>query len=159
MIYVYKITVGQEKIVLDMLYKKIKKEGLKIPSIAYFEDLKGYLIVEGEDEVSVRQAGLRIPHIKGVLNKPMDVKDIEGMIAAAKPAVLSVSKGDLVELVSGPFKGEKAKVIKIDENNNTKLRVKRWAVRGLLAKENKDGTEPTAEEKPGGKISLKKLIR
>ena len=78
MIYVYRVTAGQEKVVLDMLSKKVKKESLNIHSIAYFEDLKGYLIVEGEDEVSVRQAGLRIPHIKGVLDRPMDVKDIEG---------------------------------------------------------------------------------
>ena len=118
MIYVYRVTAGQEKVVLDMLMKKIKKESLKIYSIAHFEDLKGYLIVEGEDEVSVRQAGLRIPHIKGVLDKPMALKDIEGMIEAAKPAVLSVSKGDLVELISGPFKGEKARVIKIDTNKD-----------------------------------------
>ncbi len=118
MIYVYRVTAGQEKVVLEMLMKKIKKESLKIYSIAHFEDLKGYLIVEGEDEVSVRQAGLRIPHIKGVLDKPMALKDIEGMIEAAKPAVLSVSKGDLVELISGPFKGEKARVIKIDTNKD-----------------------------------------
>ena len=118
MIYVYRVTAGQEKVVLDMLAKKAKKESLNIVSIAYFEDLKGYLIVEGQDEVSVRQAGLRIPHIKGVLDKPMDIKDIGGMIEAAKPAVLSISKGDVVELVSGPFKGEKAKVIKIDTNKD-----------------------------------------
>ena len=118
MIYVYRVTAGQEKVVLDMLTKKVKKESLKIYSVAHFEDLKGYLVVEGEDEVSVRQAGLRIPHIKGVLDRPMELKDIEGMIAAAKPAVLSVSKGDLVELVSGPFKGEKARVIKIDTNKD-----------------------------------------
>lgn len=118
MIYVYRVTAGQEKVVLDMLMKKIKKESLKVYSIAHFEDLKGYLIVEGEDEVSVRQAGLRIPHIKGVLDKPMALKDIEGMIEAAKPAVLSVGKGDLVELISGPFKGEKARIIKIDTNKD-----------------------------------------
>ncbi|HIH19503.1 TPA: transcription elongation factor Spt5 [Candidatus Micrarchaeota archaeon] len=118
MIYVYRVTAGQEKVVLDMLMKKIKKETLKVYSIAHFEDLKGYLIVEGEDEVSVRQAGLRIPHIKGVLDRPMAIKDIEGMIEAAKPAVLSVNKGDLVELISGPFKGEKARVIKIDTNKD-----------------------------------------
>ena len=118
MIYVYRVTAGQEKVVLDMLSKKIKKESLKIHSIAYFEDLKGYLIVEGEDEVSVRQAGLRIPHIKGVLDKPMDIKDIEGMIEAAKPAVFSINKGDVVELISGPFKGEKARVIKINANKD-----------------------------------------
>ncbi|MCX8197587.1 MAG: transcription elongation factor Spt5 [Candidatus Micrarchaeota archaeon] len=118
MIYVYRVTAGQEKIVLDMLMKKVKKEKLKIYSIAHFEDLKGYLVVEGADEISVRQAGLKIPHIKGVLSKPMQIGEIEGMIAAAKPAVLSISKGDLVELISGPFKGEKARVIKIDTNKD-----------------------------------------
>ena len=118
MIYVYRVTTGQEKVVLDMLSKKVKKEALKIYSIAYFEDLKGYIIVEGEDEVSVRQAGLRIPHIKGVLDRPMDIKDIEGMIEAAKPAVFSINKGDVVELIAGPFKGEKARVIKINANKD-----------------------------------------
>jgi transcriptional antiterminator NusG len=118
MIYVYRITVGQEKIVLDMLQKKIKKDKLSLYSLAYFEDLKGYLVVEGADEVSVRQAGLKIPHIKGVLAKPMELKEIEGLIEAAKPAVLSITKGDMVELISGPFKGEKARVIKIDTNKD-----------------------------------------
>jgi len=118
MIFVYRVTAGQEKVVLDMLLKKVKKESLKIYAVAHFEDLKGYMIVEAEDELSARQAGLRIPHIKGVLDRPMELKDIEGMIAAAKPAVLSISKGDLVELISGPFKGEKARVIKIDTNKD-----------------------------------------
>jgi transcriptional antiterminator NusG len=118
MIYVYRITVGQEKVVLDMLQKKISKDKLNVYAIAHFEDLKGYLVVEGEDEVSVRQAGLKIPHIKGVLAKSMELKDIEGLIEAAKPAVLSINKGDVVELISGPFKGEKARVIKINTNKD-----------------------------------------
>jgi transcriptional antiterminator NusG len=118
MIYVYRITVGQEKVVLDMLQKKIGKDKLKVYAIAHFEDLKGYLVVEGEDEVSVRQSGLKIPHIKGVLAKSMELKDIEGLIEAAKPAVLSINKGDVVELISGPFKGEKARVAKIDKDKN-----------------------------------------
>ncbi|MEM4348617.1 MAG: transcription elongation factor Spt5 [Candidatus Anstonellaceae archaeon] len=118
MIYVYRVTAGQEKIVLEMLYRKVKKEGLKIYALAHFEELKGYLVAEGEDEVSIRQAGLRITHIKGILSKPMEISEIENMIEAAKPAVLSISKGDIVELISGPFKGERARVIKIDPNKD-----------------------------------------
>jgi len=117
-IYVYRITVGQEKVVLDMLQKRIRKDKLAVYSVAHFEDLKGYLVVEGQDEVSVRQAGLKIPHIKGVLAKPMALSEMEGLIEAAKPAVLSINRGDVVELVSGPFKGEKARVIKIDTNKD-----------------------------------------
>lgn len=118
MIYIYRVTAGQEKVVAEMLSRKIKKENLAIYAIALFEDLRGYLLVEAESEVAVRQASLQIPHIKGVLGKPMPPSEIETLVEAVKPAVLSIKKGDLVELISGPFKGEKAKVIKINEGKD-----------------------------------------
>jgi len=116
MIYVYRVTAGQERVVADMVSRKVSKEKLPILAVALFEDLKGYLLVEADDEVAVRQAALKIPHIKGVLNKPMQITDIESLIAAAKPAGMSLNKGDIIEIISGPFKGEKAKVAKIDLN-------------------------------------------
>ncbi len=115
MLYVYRVTAGQEKVVAEMLTKKVKKESLPIYAIAIFDDLKGYLVVEAQDEVAARQAGMKISHIKGVLQKPMDFSEINSLIEAAKPAVMSITVGDIVELVSGPFKGEKAKVVKIEE--------------------------------------------
>lgn len=116
MIYVYRVTAGQERIVAEMLSKRVNKGKLSIYSIAYFENLKGYILAEAEDEAVVRQAGLRIPHIKGVLKKSMSIDEMDALIEAAKPTTLSLSKGDIVELISGPFKGEKAKVIRIDES-------------------------------------------
>lgn len=116
MIYVYRVTAGQERVVADMIASKIKKDNLQIYSVALFEDLRGYLLVEAADEVAVRQAGMRIPHIKGVLEKPMNISELDRLIESAKPTVLSINKGDIVELISGPFRGEKARVIKIDEN-------------------------------------------
>ncbi len=118
MIYVYRVTAGQERVVLEMLARKIKKENLPIHCVVHFEDLRGYMIAEADDELSVRQAGMKIPHIKGVLDKTATVADLESLLAAAKPAALTVAKGDIVELVSGPFKGEKARVIRIDENKD-----------------------------------------
>jgi transcriptional antiterminator NusG len=115
-LFVYRVTAGQEKVVLDMLKKKVRKENLPIYAIAHFEDLRGYLVVEAEDEVAVRSAGLKIPHIKGVLDKTMDPSELDKLVQLEKPAALSVNKGDIVELISGPFKGEKARVIKIDVN-------------------------------------------
>lgn len=114
MIFVYRVTAGQEKVVADVLHNKIRKEKLGVYAIAFMDALKGYLIIEAEDEVAARQAAMRIPHIKGVLRRPMDIKDIEGLIAT-KAAGIKLNKGDIVELVSGPFKGERARVIKIDE--------------------------------------------
>ncbi len=114
MIYVYRVTAGQERVVCEMVSRKVSKEKLPIYAVALFEDLKGYLLVEADDEVAVRQAGLKIPHIKGVLSKPMEIGEIETLIAAAKPAGMSLKRGDIVEIISGPFKGEKAKVAKLD---------------------------------------------
>ena len=114
MIFVYRVTAGQEKVVADVLHNKIRKEKIGIYSIAFMDALKGYLIIEAEDEVAARQAAMRIPHIKGVLRKSMSMSEIESLIAT-KAAGIKLNKGDIVELVSGPFKGERARVIKIDE--------------------------------------------
>ncbi|MFH0818038.1 MAG: transcription elongation factor Spt5 [Candidatus Micrarchaeota archaeon] len=113
MIFVYRVTAGQEKVVADVLKNKIKKDKLGIYSIAAIDELHGYLLVEADDEVAVRQAAMRIPHIKGVLAKNMDPKEVDALVAA-KAAGIAISRGDIVELISGPFKGEKARVIKLD---------------------------------------------
>lgn len=114
MIFVYRVTAGQEKVVADVLHHKIKKENIPIYAISFIDSLKGYLVVEAEDEVAARQAAMRIPHIKGVLKRAMEMKEIEGIIAT-KASGVKLNKGDIVELVSGPFKGERARVIKVDE--------------------------------------------
>ncbi|VVC04928.1 Transcription elongation factor Spt5 [Candidatus Burarchaeum australiense] len=117
MMFVYRVTAGQEKVVADVLRHKVEKDHLPVYAIAMIEELRGYLVIEAQDEVVARQAAMRIPHIKGVLSKSMDPKELDTLIEAASPA-LSIKKGDIVELISGPFKGEKARVIKIDENKD-----------------------------------------
>ncbi|MCX6775995.1 MAG: transcription elongation factor Spt5 [Candidatus Micrarchaeota archaeon] len=117
MIFVYRVTAGQEKVVVDVLRHKVAKDKLPIYSIALLVDMRGYLILEAEDEVVARQAAMKIPHIKGVLDRSMDVSEIAPLIEM-RTAKLQIAKGDVVELISGPFKGEKAKIIKIDESKD-----------------------------------------
>jgi transcriptional antiterminator NusG len=118
-IYAYRVIAGQERIVMEMLSKRVKSENLPIYAIIHFEDMKGYMIVEAENEMAVRNAGMKIPHIKGVLDRPLELKDLEPMlVAAAKPMSQVVQKNDIVELISGPFKGERARVIRIDDNKD-----------------------------------------
>ncbi|MFA6035996.1 MAG: transcription elongation factor Spt5 [Candidatus Micrarchaeia archaeon] len=117
MMFVYRVTAGQEKVVADVLKHKVEKDKLAIHSIAMIEELRGYLIIEALDEVVARQAAMRIPHIKGVLSRSMDPAELNSLIEARSPA-LAIKKGDIVELISGPFRGEKARVIKIDENKD-----------------------------------------
>ena len=118
-IYAYRVIAGQEKIVMEMLSKRVKAEKLPIYAVIHFEDMKGYMIVEAENEMAVRNAGMKIPHIKGVLDKPLSMEDLDPLMeAAAAPMSTMVGKGDIVELISGPFKGEKARVIRIDDNKD-----------------------------------------
>ena len=114
MLFVYRITAGQERVVADVLYNKVQKEKVPVYSIAVIEELRGYLLAEALDEISARQAAMRIPHIKGVLRKPMGSEELNTLIES-KQAPIKFNRGDIVELVSGPFKGEKARVIKIDD--------------------------------------------
>ncbi len=117
-IFIYRVTAGQERVVMEMLARKVKSDSMQISAVVYFEDLRGYMVVEAADQLAARAAGLKIPHIKGVLDKPANLADLDSLLAAAKPVSMQVKKGDTVELISGPFKGERAKIIRVDENKD-----------------------------------------
>ena len=59
-----------------------------------------------------------------------------------------VTRGGIIGVVTEARDDEI--VVKIDENTNTKIRMKRWAVAGLVSKENKDGPEAPTDEKSAG---------
>ena len=117
-IFIYRVTAGQERVVMEMMAKRVKADSMGIWAIVHFEDLRGYMVVEAVDALSARSAGLKIPHIKGVLDKPTTINELEQLLASSKPVSARVNKNDIVELISGPFKGERAKVIRIDENKD-----------------------------------------
>ncbi len=112
-LYAYRVTAGQESIVADMLYEKIKKYKLPVKSLIVSPQLKGYLIAEADNDVEAKQAIQNVPHVKGLLKNTMAIGDITELLES-KPVEIVINRGDMVEIVSGPFKGEKAKVVRID---------------------------------------------
>lgn len=115
MITTIRVTSGQEKILAEILMKKSRAEKLDIYSIVYVENVKGYLFVEGADENTIVKLIQKVKHVKGVLRKPITVTEIENLIKAEKQPAVTIEPGDTVEMISGPFKGERAKVIKLDD--------------------------------------------
>lgn len=115
MIYALRVTTGQEKILAEMLVKKSKAEKLPIFTVVYVENIKGYLFVETSDENAVAKLCQKIKHVKGFLKNSMSISEIENLIKASATPAVTIELGDTVEMISGPFKGERAKVIKIDE--------------------------------------------
>ncbi|MDD5171696.1 MAG: transcription elongation factor Spt5 [Candidatus ainarchaeum sp.] len=115
MIYTIRVTSGQEKILSEILMKKARAEKLSIYSIVHVENVKGYLFVESDDENTLVKLIQKVKHVKGFLKQPVTLAEIEKLVKAEKQPALIIESGDTVEMTSGPFKGERAKVLKIDE--------------------------------------------
>lgn len=116
MIYAITTTVGQESLVVDILSHKIQKEGLGIYSLSVIPGLKGYVLAEAIDELTVRRGITGAPHIKGkgIVQGMVKIEELSSLLEA-KPLMKSIKEGMKVELISGPFKGEKAKVLRVND--------------------------------------------
>ena len=116
MIFPVRTTVGQESLVVDIMTNKIKSDSLLIYSISVVPGIKGYILIEAEDELTVRHALSNSPHIKGqgIVKGSVKIDELDSMLEA-KPLMKSIEVGAKVELISGPFKGEKAKVLRVND--------------------------------------------
>lgn len=114
MYFVIKVTSGQERIAANMLQNKITSQDSPIYSILVVEGVRGYIIIEAENELAIRQFITKGRNIRGVLPKALSEEEMSKLIEVRSKAV-GIEKGDTVEFTSGPFKGYKAKVLKIDD--------------------------------------------
>ncbi|MEM4257055.1 MAG: transcription elongation factor Spt5 [Candidatus Diapherotrites archaeon] len=116
MIFTIRTTVGQESLVVDILANKIKKEELNVYSISVIPNLKGYILVEAEDDVTLKRAIFNISHIKGrgIVGGQVKIEELAGLLEA-KPLMKSIKEGMKVEIIAGAFKGSKAKVIRVND--------------------------------------------
>ncbi len=108
-------TRGREKTVVNSLQAKIDNEDYAVKAILYPHDLKGYVFIEGE-EVDIRELGNDLRHVKGVIDDKVEIDDLEKFLSE-EPQEIKLEAGDKVEVVGGPFKGEEAKIDRIDEAN------------------------------------------
>ena len=113
-IFAVKTTANQERSVANMIAMVTRKEQLDIRSVLVPEELKGYVLVEAPMLEIVEQAITNIPHAKAVVRGASSIAEVQHFLAP-KPTVTGISEGDIVELTAGPFKGEKARVKRIDE--------------------------------------------
>ncbi|MFH1424673.1 MAG: transcription elongation factor Spt5 [archaeon] len=158
-IYAIRTTANKEKNVASKLVDRIERDKFPISSIIV-PGLKGYVLVEG-DKQDIDKAYRGVAHARGLVEGETSVNEIEHFLAP-KPAATSLEEGYTIEVTSGPFKGEKAKIIKVDNTKNEvtielleatvpiPITVPAESVRVLEreGKEKKDGAEE-AEEKKG----------
>ena len=116
MIATIRTTTGRENVVIESIIARIKTRKLPIGSLFHPEEFRGYVFIEGEiNDIEATIKG--IPHIRGLINKDAPMSDLERFLIPEKREI-KVESGDIVEIIGGPFKGEKAKITRVDETKS-----------------------------------------
>ena len=111
-LFIVRTTIGRESQVVDFLASNAKK--LKsVYSVLHPQGLSGYIMVEAEEIAAVREIARGVPYVRGVLSTETPYEEVTPMLEF-KPEEIEINKGDIVSIIAGPFKGEKAKVTRID---------------------------------------------
>jgi transcriptional antiterminator NusG len=113
-IFAVKTTASQERTVADMI---MEREDDRIYAALAPDSLTSYVMVEAESAGIVERYLDEIPHARNVVPGMSDLSEVEHFLSPT-PDVEGIAEGDIVELVSGPFKGEKARVQRIDEGKD-----------------------------------------
>ena len=114
MIFVIKVTTNKEEGAVDLISNRIENKNLNVYSVLKPHGLKGYIMLEAEDRDSAEEAVFNLPYVKGIIGKTLNYEDIKNMIETST-APVTIKEGDIVEMIGSTLKGEKAKVLRVDE--------------------------------------------
>ena len=114
MIFIIKVTTNKEERAVDMISDRAKKKEINVFSVSRPHGLRGYILLEAEDRDSAEEAVFNLPYVKGIIGKTIGYEEIKNMVEPSATSV-TIKNGDIVEIISEPFKKEKAKVIRIDK--------------------------------------------
>ncbi|MBI2647077.1 transcription elongation factor Spt5 [Candidatus Woesearchaeota archaeon] len=113
-IFVLRTTANREDQVMDFVTSNAIKKKLEIYSVIRPHGMRSYIFIEAATKTDAEQAAFNIPYARGILSQPVKYSEIEHMLEQVKHEV-NIQKNDIVEIISGPFKRENAKVTRIDK--------------------------------------------
>ncbi len=114
MIFIIKVTTNKEERALEMVADRAEKKQLNVFSVIRPHGLRGYIILEAVDRESAEEAVFNLPYIKGIIGKTLSYEEIKNMLEP-KVEDVNIQIGDIVEMIGSTFKGEKAKVTRLDK--------------------------------------------
>ena len=110
-----KTSIGHEKAVADSLASRAKPKPIGVFAILSPATIRGYVFVEAMNTDALRDIVKGVRRTRGIVKGETTFAEIEHFLTP-KPIVSGIVEGDIVELIAGPFKGEKARVQQIDHN-------------------------------------------
>jgi len=114
MIFALRTTANREDQVMDFVSSNAKRKGFEVYSVIRPHGMRSYIFIESATMADAEQAAFNVPYARGILPKPVEYKEIEHMLEQVKRDV-NIQKNDIVEIISGPFKRENAKITRIDK--------------------------------------------
>ena len=139
MLLALKTQVGQERRVAEAFGGKAKRFKLPVLGLLWATELRGLVFIETTDPLAVEKGIRGVSYARGLMSHNLEVRDEDGKVVRKNgatvvkkefveipfsdisrfltpaSAVAKIAEGDIVELVSGPFRGEKAKVTRVDD--------------------------------------------
>ena len=105
---------NREDQVVDYLISKLRR-GVKAEfySVIRPHGMRGYIFVEAGSQEDAENVLQGVPYVRGILEREIPYPEIEHMLEQVK-VEMNIRKNDIVEIISGPFKRENAKVIRIN---------------------------------------------
>ena len=113
MIFIIKVTTNKEERAVEMIAERAEKKNLNVHSVLRPHGLRGYILLEAEDRESSEEAVFNLPYVKGIIGKTITYEEIKNMVEPSIESI-SIKEGDIIEIIGQTFKGEKAKVLRID---------------------------------------------
>jgi len=114
-LYLVRTTVGQERNVMFIAEGRIEREGIPVRALVCVDTLRGYVLAEADAPHYVERAFANIKHGKGVSLRKVSLAEIESFLVP-KPAIEGIDVNDIVEIVGGPFRGMKGRIVRVDKS-------------------------------------------
>ena len=113
MIFTLRTMSGQEELVAAIL--KNKAEELPIYSIIIIPNVKGYILIEVDNENTLKRAIFDIPYIKkGSLSiGKVSKKELESILKV-ESVMEKLKENMVIEIKNGYLKGERARIVRVN---------------------------------------------
>jgi len=113
-VYVVRTTSNREEQAMEYIERNVLRKKLEVYSLMHPHGMRGYLFIEAKDYPTAQEAIAGVPYVKGLLSKKLEYKEIEPHIELGKREI-DIRKNDIAEIISGPFKKDQCKIIRVDK--------------------------------------------
>jgi len=116
-VFVAKVTSGKEETVIKLLVNNVAKKALNVYSAFSPGNIRGYIFIECETQYDAQQCLFGIPYQRGLLKQEANPQEFEHFFDSKKEEI-TFDRNDIVEIISGPFKKDRAKIKRVDKIKN-----------------------------------------